>query len=177
MGASLSWFAVRGKTPESILQEFGLKNVGKKYRDTPFCGGPLPNNWFLLILGHHEFTDTEAQRLSTGCEVVGCFVEEHVMVSRAAGWKDGKEIWSVTHNAEEDLLHLDVRGEMPDGFSAISDRLFKQQEDADGVDFIFDIPVTTAEQISGYRHDRRSDLILENFVKPTFFEKLFGARG
>ncbi len=55
MGAALSWFAVRGKAPETVLADFGLKNVGKEYRDTPFCGGLLPNGWYLIIHGRHEF--------------------------------------------------------------------------------------------------------------------------
>src|ERR1035441_6535497 len=88
MGASLSWFAVRGKTPEAVLQGFGLKNVGKEYCKTPFCGGALPSGWYLVIHGRHEFANDEARRLSRGCEVIACFVEEHVMLSSASGWKD-----------------------------------------------------------------------------------------
>ena len=100
MGASLSWFAVRGKTPEAVLQDFGLTSVGKEHRKTPFCGGPLPSGWYLVIHGRHEYTGAEAQRLSRGCDLIACFIEEHVMVSNASGWKDGREIWSVTHDAQ-----------------------------------------------------------------------------
>jgi len=38
----MCWFAVRGKTPEAVLQNLGLKNLGKEYHKTPFCGGTLP---------------------------------------------------------------------------------------------------------------------------------------
>lgn len=173
MGASLSWFAFSGKAPELILQDFGLKSAGKVYRETPFHGGLLPSGWYLVIHGRHEFTEDEVQRLSRDCEVVACFVEEHVMVSSVAGWKNGREIWSVTHDAQKDDDHLEVRGKPPIAFDAIRERLTKQQEEG-GADFIFDIPVALAKDITGYRHDEVLEIIFESFVKPTFFQKLFG---
>jgi hypothetical protein len=174
MGASLSWFAIRGKTPEAVLQSFGLKTVGKEYHKTRFCGGVLPSGWFLVIHGRHEFANDEARSLSSGCEVIACFVEEHVMVSRAAGWKNGEQIWSVTHDAEEGDGHLGVEGEPPAGFVAIRDRLTKQQEEDGGADFIFNIPVDLAKEITGYSHERRPEIKFDNFVKPTFFQRMFG---
>ncbi|MFN7141601.1 MAG: hypothetical protein ACK4UN_19945 [Limisphaerales bacterium] len=174
MGASLSWFAVRGKSPEAVLQEFGLRNVGKEYHDTPFSGGVLPSGWFLIIRGRHEFTNDEVRRLSRGCEVVACFVEEHVMVSRAAAWKGGEQIWAVTHDAQESDDHLDVEGEPPPGFISIRDRLTMQQGENDGVDFIFNIPVGLAKQITGYSHEDLPEVDFDNFVKPTFLQRVLG---
>jgi hypothetical protein len=173
MGASLSWFAVRGRAPEAVLQDFGLKNVGKEYCKTHFCGGALPSGWFLVIHGRHEFTNDEVRQLSRGGEVIACFVEEHVMVSRAAGWKDGEQIWCVTHDAQESDGHLDVEGEPPTGFIAIRDRLAKQQEGDGGADFIFNIPVDLAEEITGFSHEEKPEITFDNFVKPTFFQRLY----
>jgi hypothetical protein len=174
MGASLSWFAFRGKTPEAVLREFGLKNVGKDYRKTPFCGGALPSGWYLLIRGRHEFTNDEVRRLSRGCEVVACFVEEHVGVSRAAMWKDAEQVWSVTHDAQEGDEHLHVEGQPPTALSSIRERLTRQQEEEGDCDFIFGIPVDLAKEITGYSHDERPKVTFDNFVKPTFLQKLFG---
>lgn len=174
MGASLSWFAVRGKKPEAVLQSFGLRNIGKEYFDTPFCGGALPSGWYLVIHGRHEFTSDEVRRLSRGCEVVACFVDEHVMVSRAVGWKDGETIWSVTHDAGEGDEHLEVLGDPPACFDTIRDRLTKQQEDEGGADFIFSIPVDLAKEITGYSHEESSEITFDNFVALTFFQRLFG---
>jgi hypothetical protein len=174
MGASLSWFAFRGKTPEAVLREFGLKNVGKEYRKTPFCGGALPSGWYLVIHGRHEFTNDEMRRRSRGCEVVACFVEEHVMVSRSAMWRDGVHVWSVTHDTGEGEGHLDVQGEPPSIFNSIRERLTRQQEEDAGCDFIFDIPVNLAKEITGYSHDERPEITFDNFVKPTFLQRLIG---
>jgi hypothetical protein len=114
------------------------------------------------------------QRLSRGCEVIACFVEEHVMVSRAAGWKNGQQIWSVTHDAQESDRHLKVEGEPPVGFAAIRDRLTKQQEEDDGADFIFNIPVDLAKELTGYTHEEEPGVTLDNFVKPTLLQRMFG---
>jgi hypothetical protein len=79
------------------------------------------------------------------------------MFSTAAGWRDGEQIWAVTHSSEEGIEHLDSQGELPVNFALIRDRRFSQQRAADGkglpVDYIFDIPVALAESLTGYRHD------------------------
>ncbi len=172
MGASLTWFAVRGKPSVAVLHDFGLKNIGKEYCKAPYCGGSLPSGWYLVIHGQHELTNDEARQVSRGCEVVACFVEEHVMVSRAAGWKDGKQIWSVTHDAQEGDGHLEVEGQPPAVFAAIRERLTKQQEEEGGADFIFNIPVDLAKEMTGYSHEERPEIAFDNFVKLTYFLKL-----
>lgn len=184
MGASLSWYAVRGKTPEAVLQDFGLKNVGKEHPESPLCGGLMPNGWYLVIQERHEFTSDEVRRLSISCEVVACFVEEHVMVSRAAQWKNGAQIWSVTHDAQKSGEHLDVQGDPPLNFAAIRGRLTKQQQEESGrrddphgsVDFIFNIPVALAREITGYSHEDTPEVTFDNFVKlkTTFIQRMFG---
>jgi len=52
--------------------------------------------------------------------------------------------------------------------------LTKQQEEEGGAAFIFDTPVVLAKELTGYRHDERSDFTFDNFVKPTFFQRVFG---
>lgn len=76
------------------------------------------------------------------------------MVSRASGWRDGQIIWSVTHDSQKGLLHLDVQGEPPPAFTAIRDRKFAEQAAGDSdCDYLFDIAVETARSVAGYRHD------------------------
>ncbi|MDB6021925.1 MAG: uncharacterized protein JWQ04_1782 [Pedosphaera sp.] len=179
MGASLTSYAIRGKSPETVLQDFGLQKARDKNRKTRFCGGPLSGGWYLIKYGRHEFTDKEMVRLSQGCEVVACFVEEHVMVSRAAAWKDGREIWSVTHDSQEDLRHLEARGDLPAGFAAIRDDLTRQQEEdaedeENACDFMFDIPVTLAAEIADYRYDEMREGKFETLEKPSLMQQLFG---
>ena len=79
------------------------------------------------------------------------------MVSAAAGWKDGQRVWSVTHDAQRDVEHLQAEGELPAAFAGIREQLCSEQQTAGGrkadVDFIFDVPVKLAQTLTGYRHD------------------------
>ena len=79
------------------------------------------------------------------------------MVSVATGWKDGRRVWSVTHDAQRDMEHLQTEGELPAAFTSIRDRLRSEQQRAGGskadVDYIFDVPVELAQLLTGYRHD------------------------
>lgn len=98
------------------------------------------------------------EHLSSGGEVVTCVVEEHVMYSEATGWRDGRQIWFIRHDAQESIGHLEASGELPSIFFAIRSRLTSQQEAAGGekadVDYIFDAPVDVAEALTGFRHDK-----------------------
>jgi len=99
-----------------------------------------------------------------------CFVEEHVMCSCTAGWREGRLVWSVDHFADRGVENLQVKGEPPAPFAAIRDRLRGEQAAAGGqkagVDYIFDIPVELAEILTGYRHDTD--------IEGVSFEVLFG---
>lgn len=104
------------------------------------------------------------------------------MVSRATGWRDCQLQWSVTHDAQKGLLHLDVQGELPAEFAAIRDRKFAEQAADDGTcDYLFDIPVETARSAAGYRHDEDvpglSGAVFEVLAPPpderSFWKRLF----
>jgi hypothetical protein len=159
MGYSLSWIAVKGKSPQAVRDEFSFRMTDKREEipESDLSAVEMPSGWYLIVSNHTEqvVSDAAMRRLSsTGCELVTCFVEEHVMVSRATGWKDGQLRWAVTHDAQRGLLHLDVQGEPPAEFAAIRDRKLAEQRADDGTcDFLFDIPVETARSTAGYRHD------------------------
>ncbi|HSU52524.1 MAG TPA: hypothetical protein VLT36_00535 [Candidatus Dormibacteraeota bacterium] len=138
-----------------------------------FSGAILPTGWYLVCLWRHEFSDAELRPLSEGDEVVACFVEEHVMVSKAAGWKDGRETWAVAHEAEKNLKHLDVRGAPPPQFARIRDELFAQQT-PDTCDYIFDIPVSLAADLVDFRYDERPDVDFEILERPSLLRRIFG---
>ena len=96
------------------------------------------------------------------------------MVSRASCWKNCEQIWKVTHDAQQDDAHLGVEGEPPAEFSAIRDCLTKKQEEDGGADFIFNIPVDLAHEVTGYSYDETPEIVFDNFAKPTFFRRLLG---
>ena len=187
MGYSLSWIAVKGRPPQSVRDELSFRTTEKREEipESEVSAVEMPGGWYLIVSNHTEqvASDAAMQRLSSsGCELVTCFVEEHVMVSRATGWKDGQLRWSVTHDAQKDLLHLDVEGEPPPEFAAIRDQKFAEQAAGDSdVDYVFDIPVETARRLTGYRHDEDipglSGAVFEVLAPPqraSFLKRMFG---
>jgi hypothetical protein len=103
--------------------------------------------------------DKTLTRISASAEVVTCFVEEHVMCSHASQWRNSRELWSLMHDAHTGRIeHLEIKGEPPLFFASIRDRLRAKQQEAGGnkagVDYTFDIPIETAQQFTGYRHDQ-----------------------
>ena len=199
MGYSLSWLAVRGKSPEAVQGELGFRPTGEREEipEADLSGVELPNGWYLIVSNRSEqvASDAAMQRLSiSGGELVTCFVEEHVMFSSATGWKDGRKCWSVIHNAQERCDHLDTQGNLPSTFSSILAQLKTKQQDADAnkrrVDFLFDVPVELARSLVGYRHDKDVPglsgavfgLLLGDVPgpsappkKPSLLKRLFGA--
>ena len=196
MGYSLSWLAVRGKSPQAIRDELGFRPTGEREEtaEADLTAAEMPNGWYLIVSNRSTqvASDAALQRLSSsGCELVTCFVEEHVMFSSATSWKDGRKSWSVTHDAQHGIEHLETEGELPTLCSSIRDRLFTKQKEENirkaGVrrtlfprrvvsigemrcDYIFEIPVEIARELTGYQHDRD---IPEMTGKP--FEVLIGA--
>jgi hypothetical protein len=196
MGYSQSWLAVKGKSRAAVLEALGLQGTGtrEEIAESPIVGAELSSGWYLVVTdrsGHPLTRNPVLQRLSAGCEVVVGDVEEHVMVSAAAGWKDGHDVWSVVHDGQRDMEHLESQGDLPAAFAPIRDQCQTRQQAAGGrkaeVDYIFDVPVELAQTLVGYRHDAAipglGDTPFE-ILTPTsstspgrgasFFKKLFG---
>ena len=217
MGYSLSWLAVKGKPQMEVHDELGLRPTGEREEipESDLTGAELPNGWCLIVSNRREqvASDAAMQRLaSSGCELVTCFVEEHVMVSSATGWKDGRKSWSIIHDSQRGVEHLETTGELPASYSSVRDRLFTKQKEANirkagtrrpliprkvvaseemGCDYIFDIPVQVAHELTGYRHDRDIpemtgkpfhvlvDAVQKDSMpppKPSFWKRFFGTR-
>jgi hypothetical protein len=187
MGYSLSWMAVKGKLPQAVRDElkFRMTDEREEIPESELTAVEMTSGWYLIVSNHTEqvVSDAAMRRLAaSGCELVTCFVEEHVMVSRATGWKDGQLRWSVTHNSQKDRMDLDVQGEPPPEFAAIRDRKFAEQAAGDrDCDYLFDIPVETARSVAGYRHDEDvpglSGSVFEVLAPPpderSFLKRLF----
>jgi len=160
MGCSQSWVAIKSIAAESALNCLGFE-IGASAEEaeaTRFQGAQLPGGWYIVIIGRCSYESIRKEKLgelSVGRDVLAGDVEEHVMVSTAAGWRDGKEVWCVVHDAQQGINHLTTRGCPPAEFSAIRERQMAKQKaagtDAD-VDYIFDIPVDLTRAITGYHY-------------------------
>ena len=166
MGVSLSFLAIKGAAPADIHGALGVTDTGvaspeDEYPIPSVRGATLPEGWYLVLLNDvvHRLIKSRKiiKRLSRGCEVIACQVEEHDMYSGCFGLRDGELVWSVVHNSNEGKEHLKVAGEPPAAFAEIAARLRRQQAQhpsgGAGVDYIFDIPLELAAACCGYRHD------------------------
>lgn len=162
MGFAVTWLAVKGASREIILSSLGLVGT-ERFEDRPgagLSGATLPDGWYLVWSStwRERFIAEETLGpLSRDCHVVSCAIEEHVMYSYATGYWDGKQSWSVAHDAQLGLDHLDVTGRPPRKFEAIrhGNRLKQDKENAGPkeVDFIFETPLDLAQHLTGFKHD------------------------
>ena len=162
MGFALSWLAVKGKPVADILRELRLRPTGTQglEGEEPFASAQSDAGWFLIVMNgaeHHFLASDVIGPLSAGCEVMTCTVEEHVMFSESAGWKDGRQLWRVRHEGENGPVGLEEEGTLPPEYASIRDRLTRQQVSEGGatadVDYLFEIPVVLVQAFVGYKHD------------------------
>src|SRR5207245_8892742 len=99
--------------------------------------------------------DRVTERMCRSGEVVCWFVEDHVMVSWASGWRKGNKVWSVVHDCEKGRFHLDIKGEARAELKGIAERLIAEQQAAGGekaeVEDVYDVTAGIAKALTGCR--------------------------
>ena len=158
MGFSISWVAFKGLDKADVLRRAGFVDTGQATDvpddQAPFAYAWFPTGWSALFSNDYRYAAPEGlAHLSQGATVLGCQIE----FSAAALFTDGREVWQVTHESEKGRYDLQTSGTMPTEFEPIRKRLVEQQQHSRGgflgVDCIWDIPVSLAQALTGYRHD------------------------
>ncbi len=184
MGCSLSWIAFKGIGSDTVLARLGREDTTTKVMSGEgyTAGGALAGGFYLVLLDEcfHRLLDPESlARLSTGCTLIACQAEEHVMVSACFRWIDGSRSFQVTHSSENGMYDLEAEGDAPAEFAGLREQAVARQ-DADGgkdadVDYLFSVPVDVAAALVGFHHDRA---MRTNFAPPwTSFTRLDPAAG
>jgi hypothetical protein len=162
MGLMCSWIAVKGVSKDALLQAVGMVETDKDWQVEPACREvnfsykERADGWTVIVAEDFDWASRERIiELSRLGPTVGCQFEDKVeMTSIATGAQDGAELWRVFHVCEEKRSdRLDVSGDPPPQFAESRDRLFREQEEDEGVDFIHDIPLEVAKAACGYRLD------------------------
>lgn len=182
MGFSISWAAVRGRPAEAVRAELGLEPTGERNEvpEGPFCATALEGGWTLVVADDCDLfvKDALLASLSAGCEVVACSVEEHVMASVATAWRDGREAWRVTHDAQTSLEHLEARGNPPKELTELQAAALEQlRTEVDPPDFVFDVPLELAKSIVGYKHDEGDEtfeVMKQSGSRKSWIRRIFG---
>jgi hypothetical protein len=166
VGFSISWVATRGVAQDTLLGRLRLRRTGRReeFAETEPATALLPGGWALVWIDEFDeprFAHAELAALSRGCELIHVMVEEHVMYCAAESWRDGAQIWFVSHDSQQGRTNLTAIGDLPESFREIKDDCMRKQgtdERWSGIrtDFVFDIPVETAYRVTGFRHDRIS---------------------
>lgn len=104
---------------QSRWEEDGVE-VGPKEEEV------LHGRWHMIFLDTAEIIECDhdlMEELSKEAEVVACSFEEHVMVSHAAAWTNGKRVWSILYDSGVDKQYVEVNGNPPPQYQSIFDRL------------------------------------------------------
>ena len=162
MGYSISWCAVREERADQFIQKLGLTPTGETEQEPEslISSGKLNTGWRVIWYNEYDCPFLRPEDLANGSveqDVLVCRVEEHVMASSSELWSGGQRKWWLSHEAENDPKELATVGELPESFAAIRKEMEELQtaaggEDAD-VDYIFEIPLTVARTLVGFKHD------------------------
>ncbi|BCL93377.1 hypothetical protein MAFF211479_30780 [Ralstonia solanacearum] len=124
--------------------------------ESQITGTALPSGWYLVFFNDPlppEMGDDTLSKLSNDTELIACVVEEASMVSWARGYSEGANQWSVVHDANQGLNHLEERGIFPGSYFAVRDRLLEKCRAGAAVDYLFDLPAELSKLSIGFRHD------------------------
>ncbi len=160
MGFRISYLASKA-SPEILADHLSL-TLGEPVTEMPsddwWIATLKESGWTLLWSESEDFGQKSVGRvaeLSKQFDTYICEVNETVMWSSAELWKDGRQVWKVTHAGDgDDIFDLSQTGALPEGFPALKqEHISAQQNDGEDVDHIFDIPLDLAALDIGFRHD------------------------
>lgn len=162
MGFHISWIATKGIEKNEVLKHFELESTGEfdAVPDSEWSFLDIQNGWNVFIWNEPEVLDTAAVKFTsdrTDAEAVTAVIVESAMVCACSGWKGGKKLWSVSHDSNHGLTHLDFEGALPPSFETVRSECEKAQADTREVDYFFDVPIKVAHSICGFQHDQCPD--------------------
>ena len=156
MGYRVLLIAVSGKETETVHVDYGVAPTGQyeEIAESAVTGADLPGGGYLLYVNDHITpNDNVFGKLSTNASLLACYANETVMDSYLASWVAGAEQWSVWHDAQQSLTHLEINGPVPNQLTAIRERLTAEQDGVTDTDFIFDIPIELFVALGGIRYN------------------------
>jgi len=162
MGFAISWVAVRGSKENTLLDALGLEKTGETEEiperewSTTRIG-----DWTVVWSNRFEPKRFRDARSKLKGEVIICDVEEHVMYTSVAAFKDGILSWRIVHDAQQASDHLSLEGAPPKSLPKIQTEQFARVSEDREVDFIFDIPIRVAQELVGFRYDEAVERTFE----------------
>ncbi|MEM1380260.1 MAG: hypothetical protein AAGH41_06515 [Pseudomonadota bacterium] len=162
MGFCVSYAAFRSANKDAVLKNLRLeeKAASGSLLDEEIAGVPLVSGGYLVFARDPLFFGEGGCFLeeSWGPDVIWCSALETTMSFYAASFRGGVELWSVAHDAQIALEHLDVQGTPPAVLQELREVAAKRQaneneDDPLSVDHFSDIPVDLVGSLTGFRYD------------------------
>lgn len=160
MSFSLTWFAAQGISREAFLERAGFIDTGEvdEYFEEEHSVGDLPDGWCVIVTSDVGLlAPDKLAKWSAGGRLVAAVVHDETSNSLSTEWRDGKLVWSASHDGSEGGDRLEIEGQLPEIFEELKQEAAAAQEESakegGGVNFVFDIPLDIAAEITGFRHD------------------------
>jgi len=164
--AAVAWVAFEGHSKDEVIEALGYADTGEAAEvDDGLVCGELAGGWVTVVAigkaaGDFSRAETLAP-LSRQGPLLSVEFSTTVMWSTIQAYAHGALTWSIEHNPEEGIDHLDVVGEPPPQYVPLRDRLLAEQEaeggeDA-GVDLVFDLPAELSKALCGYHPEQADD--------------------
>jgi hypothetical protein len=157
MGFRVLLIVVMGRASSAIHQDYSVAPTDQyeEIPESPVTGATLPNGAYLLYINDEIVPDeTVFKRLSRDASLIACYANETVMNSYASSWVNGVEQWSVFHDAQQGIKHLETTGDLPAQLKSIKEGSFAEQDQAEDTDYVFDIPIQLFAALGGIRYDQ-----------------------
>lgn len=152
----MSWLAVERGEAGAVLEALGLQEIGASNEpgEAAYAYTVTTAGWLVLVAAlKKDVLAPLPPVLSAQAQVLAGEVSDVVMVSRVQAWRSGAPFWSVTHDAEQGVEHLETTGEPPGELAEIHAKLSARQAEDDEVDHLFDAPLELAQRICGFKPD------------------------
>jgi len=168
MGMAFSWLSTASLSPAEVLSALSLDDTGAAVSagECDVAGAALPQGGYVVVANafwHALIHPTKLASLSLKAPVIGCAESENVNASTAFLWRDGEQVWQVTHMRDEGAGHLDIEGDAPRETAALREQAIKRHR-ADGYDAVYGVPSTVAKSSSGFRFGEHRGLRFTRLV-------------
>ena len=158
MGFSVTWVAVQGHQPVSILAALSLVPTGQtcKYLEHKgITSYQMSSGWYIVFAhgcGHDMASAACLEALSAECTVVACNVEDHVGFWRSELWRGGRSVWSATFTSEDEVEAVEVTGIPPARYAELLRTAESASSSVEG-HCHGDIPMILAKDVTGFLHE------------------------
>lgn len=168
MGMTFSWLATNALTPAQMLDALHLEDSGDVVSagDADVAGAALPQGGYVIVANefwHSLIHPPKLAALSLAAPVTGCTESESVNAASAFFWRDGEQIWQVTHIADQGAEHLDIDGDAPaQTATLLADAIARHR--AEGHDAVYGVPAAVAKSMAGFRYGEHRGLHFTRLV-------------